>query len=470
MKHLLKFSLVVILSAFGLFAGGIRAGADDGQVLIKVGDAKVKKSLIALPPLKFLGKTTLTPSHKTLGSQLFNVLLNDLDVSNYFEFIKQDAFLEDTSEVGLRPAPQETGGFKYENWKKIGADFLVRAGFQVVKDELILTGYLYQISQAKTLLDKEYKEYKGNQDNYRDLAHRFSNDIVKALTGQQGIFRSRIAVASDKEGKDWKEIFVMDWDAYNSRRITSHKSITLSPAWSPDGKTIVYTAYAYHAKAKTRNADLFSYELDTGKRFLLSSRPGINSGACYHPDGKSIYLTVSQGGNPDIFKIKEDGENPIRITNGPLGAMNVEPAIRPDGNKIAFSSDRSGQPMIYTMDMDASNVKRITFAGRYNASPVWSPDGKKLAFAGFDKDHFDVFIMNPDGTTLERLTAANKKNGKPSNNEDPTFSPDGRHIMFISDRTGSKQIYIVNVDGSNERRITTDTANYFRPKWLHKVD
>jgi TolB protein len=441
--------------------------ADDGQVLIKVGDAKVKKSLIALPPLKFVGKNTLTPTYKTLGGQLFNVLLNDLDVSNYFEFIKQDAFLEDTSEVGLRPAPKEVGGFNFENWKKIGADFLVRAGFQVSGGELILTGYLYQISQAKTLLDKEYK---GSSDDYRELAHRFSNDIVKALTGQQGIFRSRIVVASDRDGKDWKEIFVMDWDAYNAKRISSHKSITLSPSWSPDGKTVVYTAYAFHAKAKTRNADLFSYELDTGKRFLLSSRPGINSGACYHPDGKSIYLTVSQGGNPDIYKIKEDGENPVRITNGPLGAMNVEPAIRPDGNKIAFSSDRSGQPMIYTMDMDASNVKRITFAGRYNASPVWSPDGKKISFAGFDKDHFDVFIMNPDGTALERLTAANKKNGKPSNNEDPTFSPDGRHIMFISDRTGTKQIYIVNVDGSNERRITTDAYNYFRPKWLHKLD
>ena len=436
------------------------------DVLIKVGDAKVKKSLLALPPLKFIGTGSLTPTFKQLGGQLFNVILNDLDISNYFEFIRQDAFLEDTSEVGLKPAPQDPNGFKYDNWKKIGTDYLIRAGFQVQGGQVVLSGYFYSVAQAKVLVQDEYK---ASTENYRSAAHAFANAIVKSLTGKPGIFNSKLVVASDRE-QGFKEIFIMDWDSYNAKKITSHKSIALSPNWSPDGKTVVYTAYAYHAKAKTRNADLFSFELDTGKRFLLSSRPGINSGACFHPNGKEIYLTISQGGNPDIYKMNDEGEGLKRITNGPIGAMNVEPAISPDGKKIAFSSDRSGKPMIYVMDIDGSNPKRITLAGRYNASPVWSPDGKKLAFAGYDKDHFDIFLMNPDGGALERLTSANKKNGKASTNEDPTFSPDGRHIVFISDRSGPKQVYMVNIDGSNERRITTDSANYFRPKWLHKLD
>ncbi len=445
------------------------SGDASGGIYIKVGEAKVKKSLIALPAFQFQGQAGQTPQFKEVGAELFNTVLNDLEMSAYFEFISQKAFLEDAAKVGLKPAPGDPNGFKYENWKQIGAEFLIRGAFKISKEkaEVEFQAYLYHVPQAKQIL---HKEYVGQSKDVRRIGHTFANDIVKALTGKPGNFLSRIVVGSDRAGNSWREIYIMDWDARNPRKVSDHKSIVLSPAWSPDSKTIVYTAYAYHSKAKTRNADLFSYELSTGKRFLLSSRPGINSGACYDTDGKSIYLTISQGGNPDIFKMGEDGTNLTRITNGPIGAMNVEPSVSPDGRMLAFSSDRSGQPMIYTMKSDGSSVKRMTFAGKYNASPGWSPDGKKLVFAGWDKSHFDIFIMNADGTGLERLTTANKKNGKPANNEDPTFSVDGRQVLFVSDRSGSKQVFIINVDGTNERRLTSDSFNYYKPKWSREVE
>ncbi|MBX9768081.1 MAG: DPP IV N-terminal domain-containing protein [Bdellovibrionales bacterium] len=444
-------------------------GSAESGIFIKVGEAKVKKSLVALPAFQFQGQSAATPQFKELGAELYNTVLNDLEISAYFEFISQRAFLEDPAKVGLKPAPGDPNGFKYENWKQIGAEFLIRGAFKLNKEksEVEFQAFVYHVPQAKQVLSKEYV---GQTKDIRRIGHTFANDIVKNLTGKPGNFLSRIVVASDRAGNSFKELYIMDWDARNPRKISDHKSIVLSPAWSPDAKTVVYTAYAYHAKAKTRNADLFSYELSTGKRFLLSSRPGINSGAAFDNDGKSIYLTISQGGNPDIFKMGDDGTNLSRITNGPIGAMNVEPAISPDGKTLAFSSDRSGQPMIYTMKVDGSGIKRMTFAGKYNATPGWSPDGKKLVFAGWDKSHFDVFIMNADGTGLERLTTANKKNGKPSNNDDPTFSVDGRQILFISDRSGTKQIYIINADGTNERRLTSDSFNYFRPKWSRETE
>lgn len=460
--------LIFCFLIFQLFASGAMSDeASKASVLISVGDAKVKKSLMALPPFLFLGTPSTDGTIKKVGTDLFNTVLNDLDVSAYFQFISQSAFLEDTSVVGLKPAPAEPNGFKFANWKQIGSEFLVRAGYRIVKDQVSFETFVYHVPQAKLILGKEYQ---GSVKDARRIAHTFASDIVEALTGKKGYFLSKITVASDKSGHQWKEIFVMDWDGYNDKQITSHQSIALSPAWSPDGKTVAYTAYAYHPKAKTRNADMFLYEIFTGKRFMISSRPGINSGASYEPSGKLIYLTISQSGNPDIFSMNTDGENLKKITSGPNGAMNVEPAISPDGKKIAFSSDRSGKPMIYIMNIDGSNIKRVTFAGRYNASPAWSPDGKKLAFAGWDAEHFDIFIMNSDGTSLERLTQAKKANGKWASNEDPTFSPDGRQLMFISDRTGKKQIYIVNADGTNERRITVDNANYFKPKWSPTAD
>jgi len=432
------------------------------DVYINVGEANFKKSLMALPECKYLGAAEKPSSAKSISLDLSSTLLNDLDSTGYFQFVKQDAYLEDPEKVGLKPAPGESNGFKYENWSKIGTEFLIRCGFSVIKGQITLKAFLYDVKKAKSIVAKEYS---GPEDKVRKVAHTFANDVVEGLTGKPGYFLTRIVVGSDRGGNSWKEIYIMDWDAKNPKQITRHKSIALSPNWSPEGKKVAYTAYVVHTKSKKRNADLFTYEIFTGKRELISSRPGINSGAAFSPDGKHIFMTISQAGSPDIFRVGSSGDGLKQITKGPAGAMYVEPAVSPDGKKIAFSSDRSGKPMVYTMDIDGTNMKRITFAGKYNASPSWSPDGKKIAFAGFDKDHFDVFVMNADGTNMVRLTTEKKINGKMSNNEDPAFSPDGRQVMFVSDRTKNKQIYLINADGTNERRLTVDKHNYFKPKW-----
>ena len=435
--------------------------AEESGIYIKVGEAKLKKSLLALPALQ-LFSNTVGALGKTTGVDLYNTIVNDLDVSSYFQFIKQEAFLEDTAKTGLKPSGQDENGFKFENWKQIGAEFLIKAGYSITGSEIELEAYVYHVPQSKLIFGKKYT---GKTSALRRIAHTFCNDVLERLTGRRGMFLSRIVFASDKGGDKQKEIYLADWDGHNVERVSFHRAIALSPSWAPDNKNIVYTAFAFHTKTKTRNADLFMYEIESKKRFMLSSRQGINSGATFTPDGKNILLTISQSGNPDIYKMNTDGEGLVRLTSGPAGAMNVEPQMNHQGDRIAFSSDRSGQPMIYTMDSGGGGIKRVTFAGKYNSSPAWSPDGKKLAFAGYDKDHFDIFVMDTTGMNLERLTSAKKPNGKMSDNEDPSFSPDGRHVVFTSNRTGVNQIYIINIDGTNERRITVDKSNYFRAKW-----
>jgi TolB protein len=322
--------------------------------------------------------------------------------------------------------------------------------------------YVYDVPMAKLILGKKYLS---KSKEARTTGHTFADDLMMALTGKRGVFRTKLVAASDRAGNRWKEIYVMDWDGRNLTQVTNHHSISLSPAWNIDGKTIAYTSFAYHPALKSRNPDLFTYDIFGGKRFLVSSRIGINSGSAFSSDGKSIFLTISHGSDPDIYKMNLDGDDLHKITNGPKGSLNVEPAVSPDGSKIAFSSDRSGAPMIYVMNADGSGVKRLTFAGRYNSSPSFSPDGKKLVFAGQDHDHFDLFTINIDGSDLQRLTSAKTPSGRAANNEDPSFSPDGRLIVFTSNRTGKNQIFLITVDGANERRITVDNHNYFKPKW-----
>ncbi len=441
------------------------AEARNSSVYINVGEAKVRKSLIAVPLFRSLGSA----SERKLCVEIYNTLLNDLSVSSYFKFISQQAYLENTSQVSLKPYPGDPNGFQFSKWTPLGTDFLIRAGCRLSRGVISLEGYLYHVKQAKAVLAKSYQVSK---KEVRKLAHTFTNDIIYALTGKKGYFLSQVVVSSDRakrRGELLKEIYVMDWDGFNLKRITYHKSVAFSPTWSPDGKIVAYTAYGYHKKGRVYNADLYTYNLKRKKRRLISSRKGINSGAAFHPFQPFIYLTLSQGGSPDIFRLTLNGKRLKRITRGPAGAMNVEPSISPNGRQIAFSSSRSGGPKIYIMNINGTRVRRVTFAGRYNSTPVWSPDGKKIAFAGQSGRHFDIFQINVDGKGLTRLTSARKRNGQRASNEFPTYSPDGRQIMFVSNRTGNKQLYIINSDGTGERRITMDQHNYDQPEWSWAV-
>ena len=219
------------------------------------------------------------------------------------------------------------------------------------------------------------------------------------------------------------------------------------------------------------NVSLYILDLPTNKRVLTSYRPGLNSGATFSPDGKSLYLGMSMGsGAADIYKINTNGDIITRLTKGPAGAINVEPSLNPDGTKVAFSSERGGRPMIYVMNTDGGGIKRLTMDGVYNSSPSWSADGKKIAFAGQSEDHFDIFVMNADGSNIVRVTSAKKANGKWAHNEDPSFSPDSRYVVYTSNRTGKNQIYLSTIDGAEERRVTNDSYNYYKPKWSRNIE
>ncbi len=456
-------SLIGIAVATSLVCFGKPALAQNtgGGLYIKVDSANLKKSLMAIPAFQYSGSPNSSKDGVRVGKDLFDVFKNDMEVSGFFEFIKPEAFVEDVSKVGLRPVTAEAGGFNFASWKQIGAEFLVRVGFRVLGNDLTVDTYTYYVPQQKLVLGKTYKS---TVSAVRTVAHTFANDLVKELSGQRGMFLSKVVVSRSTRPQE-KEIFIMDWDGANSRQISSHRSIAQSPTWSYDGKSIAYSAFAYHTNEKTRNMDLFTYDVESGRRFLVSYRRGINSGASFTPDNRHLLLTISNAGNPDVYRMNKDGKGLERLTTAKNGEMNVEPSMSPDGSKIAFSSTRSGRPMIYVMNSDGSNIKRLTFAGEYNSTPSWSPDGKKITFAGLDKTHYDIFVMDADGTNMVRLTSAKKTSGKMADNEDPTFSPDGRHVLFRSNRTGKYQLYIVTTDGETERRVTFDQNDYFKPRW-----
>ncbi len=405
---------------------------------IAVGQAKTRKTIIALP--LFSGP----PNLKVASEKTLETIRADLLYMDSFQVMDSKAYIDPSSGV-------EPGTFQMTNWSSIQTEFVMKAVAKPSENGLTLEAYLYNVSTGNAVLTKRYIATLGD---IKTLGHTIANDIVKAITGLPGIFLTKIAMVCDRTGK--KEIYTMDFDGSNSRQITHHRSVTLSPAWSPDGSKIAYSLIAKN-KRNVKNQNLYEFDFNTSKIKLLSDRMGINSGAHYNPDGKKIALTMSFLGNPEIFIFDPESKSVTRLTNNP--GVDVDPNWAPDGKHLSFVSNRAGAAMIYRMNSDGTDVRRLTFAGSYNATPSWSPQNNKISFAGWIDGRFDIFLMNPDGTNIERLT---KSQG---NNEDPSFSPDGNFVVFSSNRASSKNIYVMNVDGTFVKRMTYGLGDCVSPRW-----
>jgi TolB protein len=433
-----RLSLAATLACLAIPAAPKASQAED-KPYISVGEAKAKKTVIAIAPIQS------DPMGRGDARLIVDTVVSDLRFMDLFRFLEPAAFIESPT-AGI-----SAGTFKMSDWSSLGAEFVAKSALSREGTSLQLEAHLYDTFGNREVLTKRYVASAGEA---RALAHTFANDIVTALTGLPGIFQTKIAMSCSR-GNGRKEIYIMNFDGSDARQLTRHNSIAFAPAWHPGGTRLAYSVYARHP-GNIKNIDLYELDFATRRVRPISNKRGINSGAAYSPQGDRIAATLSFNGNPEIYVVDAMGD--ARRLTSSFG-FDVDPTWSPDGSRLAFVSSRSGMPMVYSMMADGSNVKRLTYAGRYNATPSWSPTNNKIAFAGWVDGHFDLFIMNPDGSNIDRLT---KNQG---NNEDPSFSPDGNFIVFSSNRTGSSNIYVVNVDGTFTKRLTYGLGNCVAPKW-----
>jgi len=371
---------------------------------------------------------------------LDSIMSNDLDLSGFFEPMDKGAFLEAPGDAGNLDVTQ------FKNWSVIGAELLLKGGYHLEGDELEIDVKLYDVFSGRQILGKRMT---GRAAGHRYLVHRLAGEIIKLLTGNEGIFQSKLAFVGTATGN--KEIYVCDFDGYNPVQITRDKSIALLPRWSPDGGNILFTSYKDGGGPK-----LYLKEWPGGAVRRISGDAGLNIGAGWAPDGRSIALTRSGKGSPDIYLIDPKGKNIRQLTNH--WGIDVSPTFSPDGSRIAFVSNRSGSPQIYVKDLRSGSEERITFEGRYNTSPSWSALDR-IAYVSMQDGNFDIFAIDPDGRRLMRLTDGQ------GNNEDPCWSPDGRYLAFSSNRTGRYQIYMMTANGQNQKRLTSGAGEQTAPSW-----
>lgn len=405
------------------------------------GKAEARPAIVlALPPFipdsgELSGERHIRES-ALLASRVWEVVHDDLQFSRHFKLLTSGP-----------PAADPDSEASMEHWKKLGAQSLLVSRAAIAETKVSLSVTLYDLGSGKTILKRQYRQ---EASFFRSAAHQVSDDAVRALTGRPGIASTRIAFSNNRTGS--KEIYLVDYDGENLRRLTSDESINLLPRFSPDGKALLYTSY------QRGNPDLFRMDLTTGKTGVLSHEQGLNIPGGFTPDGNRLALTLSRNRDPNIYVLDLRDRSLKRLTSSL--AVESSPTFSPDGSRIAFVSDRAGNPQVYLMDAETGRTQKLT---RLNwcDTPSWSPSGAWIAFSGrvTRADPMDIYLVDVTGSQVVQLT-----HGEGSN-EDPAWSPDGRFLAFTTTRGGRKEIYVMDADGSAPHRLADIPGGSFTPSW-----
>lgn len=387
------------------------------------------------------------------------VLWNDLD------FEREYAMISRASSAQIPVTPVES--LPYDRWIEVGADLVLAGSARVSDRTLVIQLRLVSVrgdTRGRQYFGREYRCGMQTARGPRDCAHQIADDFHKENRNLDGVARTKLAFASDRDSARVagrpdqaagisKEIYLSDYDGANQIRLTTNRSINISPSWSPTGGLLAYTSYS------SRYPDIYVANLAQPGRELERPAQGTeavhNQLSAWSPDGTMLAYMSNRSGNNDIWIVNRDGSGRRNLTNTP-NSSEGSPTWSPTGQMIAFTSDRAGIPQLYVMNITGTGLERLT-SDRADR-PTWSPLNFIAFTAGNTATGFDIAIWDFNNSGVRVLTSG------AGLNESPAVSPSGRHIAFMTTRWGRQEIAVMDRTGSNIRRIT-QTGNNTYPNW-----
>jgi TolB protein len=282
----------------------------------------------------------------------------------------------------------------------------------------------------------------------RLAAHRISDAIYQKLTGERGVFSTRMAYVT-KAGTRYT-LRITDADGEGGQVALTSPEPIISPAWSPDGRELAYVSF------ETQKAVVWVQDLSTGQRRQIANFRGSNSAPAWTSDGQSVAATLTLGGLSQLYLINRNGGTPKRLTS--TQAIDTEPVFTADGKSIYFVSDRGGSPQIYRMSANGGDAARVTFTGSYNISPAISPDGRVLAYVTRQGNAYRVVTQDVASGAIATLTDT-------TDDESPSFAPNGRLIIYATRAQGQDVLMTTTLDGKIKTRLLATNLDVREPTW-----
>jgi TolB protein len=368
------------------------------------------------------------------GVPLAAIIQADLERSGAFRILGGDNSLDE------RSTPELTA------WRGRGADALVAGSATRLADGRFDVRYkLWDAVRGEALLAQSKVVLAAD---LRLAAHRIADDIHLKLTGERGVFATRIAYVL-RTGRRFS-LHITDPDGEGGQVALASPEPIISPAWSPDGRKLAYVSF------ETQKAAVWVQDLGTGERRMVAGYRGSNSAPAWSPDGKRLVVTLSRDGPAQLFLIPADGGEPQRLTRS--NAIDTEAVFSPDGKQVYFVSDRGGGPQVYRVAVDGGTPERVTFGGDYNISPAISPDGRTLAYITRRGGAFKLMVLDLDGGTPIALTDS-------QDDESPSFAPNGKLLVYATRLQGRDVLMTTTLDGKIKTRLASSAADMLEPAW-----
>lgn len=441
MKKIIKILILICFSQTAFSA-----------ITIEITQSNAQAVPIAIVPFK----------HEANIGGFTDIIMRNLKNSGQFKVLEQ---------TKMPSRPSQIDQLKFKEWKRLGVELVLLGKVQHQGSEMSVQFELvdlYQSDNAKTdtnlaLKDRLIRQFSKSAmlaqkfvvdyKKKRQLAHKVSDIVYEKITGERGIFSTKIVYVAVEEVANSKfeyRLEISDADGFNGKTLLKSTQPILSPDWSPDGKKLTYVSF------ENRKPEVYIQELISGKRLKIAGFKGINSAPAWSPNGRFLSMSLSKDGNPEIYIYDISNNKFERITRN--NSIDTEPNWSPDGNSLIFTSDRGGSPQVYKYDISSRNTQRITYSGKYNARARFTPDGSRIIMVHRIENKYHIASQDIGTGAIFVLTST------PSD-ESPSVSPNGSMVLYATRHGNAGVLSAISMDGQVRLRLPSIRGQVKEPAW-----